>query len=93
MQAKGILQSKKKRFYRAVLIGFLLALMTLALYWPVQSFDFVNYDDEVYVTNNRQVRDGLSPEGIAVVFRKLRCRLLAAACLAVPHGRTASCTG
>lgn len=68
MQAKSNLQSKKKRLYRAVLIGILLALMTLALYWPVQSFDFVNYDDEVYVTNNLQVRGGLSPEGIKWSF-------------------------
>jgi Tfp pilus assembly protein PilF len=68
MQAESILQSKQKRLYRDVLIGFLLALMTLALYWPVQSFDFVNYDDEVYVTNNCHVQGGLSPEGIVWSF-------------------------
>jgi hypothetical protein len=68
MQAKWFHQSKKKRSYRAVLIGLLLALMTLALYWPVQSFDFVNYDDEVYVTSNRHVRGGLSLEGIQWSF-------------------------
>ena len=69
MQAKIIQKSEKIRFYRSVLIGLLLVLMTLALYWPVQSFDFVNYDDEVYITNNRQVRGGFSPEGIAWSFR------------------------
>ncbi len=68
MQAERIPRSKKERIYRDVLIGFLLALMTLALYWPVQSFDFVNYDDEVYVTNNRLVRGGFSQEGIAWSF-------------------------
>ena len=68
MQAERIPKSKKKHFYRDVLIGSILVLMTLALYWPVQSFDFVNYDDEVYVTNNRQVRGGLSPEGIVWSF-------------------------
>jgi len=68
MQAERIPQFKKKHFYRDFLIGSLLVFMTLALYWPVQSFDFVNYDDEVYVTNNRQVRGGLSPEGIVWSF-------------------------
>ncbi len=68
MQAKSLLPSKEKRLYRAVLIGFVLALTTLALYWPVQSFDFVNYDDEVYVTNNRHVQGGLSPEGLKWSF-------------------------
>jgi Tfp pilus assembly protein PilF len=68
MQAKRFHQSKRERLYRAVLIGLLLALMTLALYWPVQTFDFVNYDDEVYVTNNRQVQGGISPEGIQWSF-------------------------
>jgi len=71
MQAKRFHQSKKKRSYRAVLIGFLLAVMTLALYWPVQTFDFVNYDDEVYVTNNSQVQGGLSLEGIRWSFANL----------------------
>ena len=67
MQAKSILQSKKKRLYRAVLIGFLLALITFALYWPVQSFDFV-YDDHLYVTDNRQVQDGFTLDGLKWSF-------------------------
>ena len=29
-----------------------LILVTLFLYWPTFSFDFVNYDDQVYVLNN-----------------------------------------
>jgi tetratricopeptide (TPR) repeat protein len=71
MQAKRFHRLKKERLYRPVLISLLLALMTLALYWPVQTFDFVNYDDEVYVTNNRQVRGGLSLEGIKWSFTNL----------------------
>ena len=85
MQAKSSLQSKKKRLYRAVLIGFLLALMTLALYWPVQSFDFVNYDDRC-LCNEQPPGSGRSSRGRdQVVFYKLRCGHLAAACLAVAH--------
>ena len=50
-----------------MLIGFLLAAVTLILYWPVQSFDFV-YDDELYITENRPVHDGLSTEGLKWSF-------------------------
>jgi protein O-mannosyl-transferase len=53
---------ENKCFRRTLLIGFLLAAVTLILYWPVQSFDFV-YDDELYITNNRPVQGGLSLEG------------------------------
>ncbi len=40
----------------------------MILYWPVQSFDFVNFDDDVYVTDNRQVQDGLSMQGLKWSF-------------------------
>ena len=51
-----------------LLIGLLLAAVTLILYWPVQSFDFVNFDDDIYVTDNRQVQRGLSMEGLRWAF-------------------------
>ena len=28
----------------------LLVLVTIALYWPATGHDFVNYDDDLYVT-------------------------------------------
>jgi len=42
----------------------LLALVTLGLYWPVTGYDFVNFDDDFYVTANAQVQGGLTWEGI-----------------------------
>jgi tetratricopeptide (TPR) repeat protein len=36
-----------------------LALVTLALYWPVSTYDFLNYDDPLYVTENARVLAGL----------------------------------
>ncbi|HKD74498.1 MAG TPA: hypothetical protein VKB76_03350, partial [Ktedonobacterales bacterium] len=33
---------------------------TVALYYPVSSHPFLNYDDDVYVVNNRHVQAGLS---------------------------------
>jgi Flp pilus assembly protein TadD len=41
-----------------------LALVTLAIYWPATSHDFINYDDDRYVTANPQVQGGLTWENI-----------------------------
>lgn len=43
----------------------LLAVVTLALYNPVNRHPFVNYDDDRYVTENSHVRQGLTVETIA----------------------------
>ena len=45
------------------LIGLLLCLLTLAVYRPVLDSGFVNYDDNVYVTSNLHVQQGLTREG------------------------------
>ena len=49
----------------------LLALVTIALYWPVTRFDFVNYDDPLYVTENPHVQAGLTWEGLAWAFGRV----------------------
>ena len=45
---------------RAVVFSVVLAIAAIALYYPVTSHPFANYDDDVYVTHNRQVKAGLS---------------------------------
>ena len=54
----------EKRLRQTLLIGLFLVAVTLILYWPVQNFDFVNFDDGLYVTDNHQVQGGLSMEGL-----------------------------
>ena len=54
----------EKHLRQTLLIGLFLAAVTLMLYWPVQDFDFVNFDDGLYVTDNHQVQGGLSMEGL-----------------------------
>jgi protein O-mannosyl-transferase len=49
---------------RALFLGLALALGTLALYWPATTHDFLNYDDNLYVTDNPQVREGLTFAGL-----------------------------
>ncbi|MFZ0828804.1 MAG: tetratricopeptide repeat protein [Verrucomicrobiia bacterium] len=53
---------------RPRLIGLLLALVTLLAYLPVVHDNFVNYDDQTYVTENRTVQNGLTRAGIQWAF-------------------------
>jgi len=57
---------------RRLILCLLLALVTLALYNPVTHAPFLNYDDQVYVTENAQVRAGLTWNTIAWSFRTPR---------------------
>src|ERR1039457_1685984 len=47
----------------------LLALVTLALYWPVTRYDFVNLDDPDSVTSNVHVQGGLNWEAVKWAFQ------------------------
>jgi Tfp pilus assembly protein PilF len=49
-------------------VCFLLAFVTLVLYWPVQNFQFNNYDDAQYLTQNTRVQNGLTVEAIGWAF-------------------------
>lgn len=51
-----------------VLSAGLLTAVTLAVYWQVLGFDFVNYDDYLYVTQNPHVQQGLTTRSIAWAF-------------------------
>ncbi len=53
----GWLTSPRKQ---QLLLGLLLVVATLALYWPVNHHPFVNYDDDLYITVNPYVKSGLS---------------------------------
>lgn len=57
-----------ERRYKVILTGLVLAAITLALYWPVQQFAFVAYDDTAYVTENRIVQEGLTTDGLRWAF-------------------------
>jgi protein O-mannosyl-transferase len=50
------------------LMAALLALVTMALYWPAMRCDFINYDDNLYVTENVHVQNGLTWEGVKWAF-------------------------
>ena len=48
----------------------LVALTTLT-YWPVTTHGFVNYDDQLYVTQNPVVRSGLGPDSVKWAFTSI----------------------
>ncbi|KQC10666.1 MAG: hypothetical protein APR62_11685 [Smithella sp. SDB] len=45
-----------------------LTLLIIADYWPVQNYEFLNYDDPLYVTSNRQIQTGITFKSIADTF-------------------------
>jgi protein O-mannosyl-transferase len=53
---------------QSLAICLLLAVGTLAVYWPVTRHEFVNYDDTDYVTQNAHVQAGLSARSIAWIW-------------------------
>ena len=50
------------------LICLALAFVTVGIYWQVHGFDFVDYDDPDYVTENPMVRIGVTFKGIIWAF-------------------------
>ncbi len=53
---------------RPLVLSLALVLAVCLAYWPVVGNNFVNYDDDVYVTENRQVREGLTWRGVGWAF-------------------------
>jgi tetratricopeptide (TPR) repeat protein len=59
---------QKSAMSRPRLIVLLLALTTIVVYLPVVHDDFVNFDDQVYVTENPHVQAGLTWDSIRWAF-------------------------
>ena len=52
----------------ALIFSLALALGTLALYWPVTNFPFINFDDDAYVADNPITQAGLTWPGFVWAF-------------------------
>jgi tetratricopeptide (TPR) repeat protein len=53
------------------IISLLLIILTLAVYWQVQTHDFVNFDDDLYVAKNSHIKNGITYESIIWAFTTL----------------------
>lgn len=49
----------------------ILVILTLFAYWSIKSFDFVNYDDDKFVTHNIHVTTGLNADNIKWAFTSI----------------------
>ena len=61
----------KKTFFnnhRDALVCLFLIMATLTVYWQVRNYEFVNYDDPTYITENPNVREGLSVKSLSWSF-------------------------
>ncbi len=61
----GELASSEKR---TLLLGLVLAVATIAVYYPVHNHPFVNYDDEGYVVKNTAIQSGLNWQTLSWAF-------------------------
>ena len=53
---------------QTLIVYIVLTIVTLAVFWQVNQFDFINFDDNVYVTQNSHIHSGLTPEGVRWAF-------------------------
>jgi len=54
--------------HRCLSISFILIIITFSVYWQTKTFDYINFDDNDYITENRHVQAGLSMGNIAWAF-------------------------
>jgi tetratricopeptide (TPR) repeat protein len=45
-----------------------LTVITLAVFWQVNRYDFINIDDNIYVTGNNHIQSGITLDGIRWAF-------------------------
>ena len=46
------------------IVAGLIVLATLGVYWQVRDFNFISFDDNIFVYENSYVKNGLTAEGI-----------------------------
>ena len=61
----GLLGSPRTLMF---VLGFLIAISTVAVYWPVLKFPFLSFDDQIYVYENVHVTSGLHWDTVKWAF-------------------------
>jgi Tfp pilus assembly protein PilF len=54
--------------HKHIIISLMLIILVLAAYWNVQYYEFVNYDDSLYVYDNYRIRSGINIENLIYAF-------------------------
>ena len=53
---------------KLLLISLLLILCTIVVFWQVRTFDFVYFDDDLYITDNPHLQNGFNQENVIWAF-------------------------
>ena len=53
---------------RKFLVCLILVIVILAVYWNLSRYEFINYDDNIYVSENQQIQSGLTKENLVWSF-------------------------
>jgi tetratricopeptide (TPR) repeat protein len=53
---------------RILLVCLILVVVILAVYWNLSRYEFINYDDNIYLSENQQIQFGLTKENLAWSF-------------------------
>ena len=51
-----------------LIIYIVLIVVTLAVFWQVNQYDFINFDDPLYVTQNSHIQSGITLDGFRWAF-------------------------
>ncbi len=51
-----------------ILVVLILVALILGIYWPVQDYGFIYFDDDVYVTQNIHLQSGITTDGLRWAF-------------------------
>ncbi len=65
------INNRSKEFiikHRDILVCLILVMVTLAVYWRVQNYDFINFDDNVNITENIHLKAGMTIDNIIWSF-------------------------
>ncbi|MRS06016.1 hypothetical protein EG832_22780, partial [bacterium] len=57
---------------KKLLVILVLVSLILAVYWQVREFNFINFDDDLYVTQNHSTQTGLSCTSVLHAFTETR---------------------
>jgi len=53
---------------QSILVILIIIAMVLYIYWPVQDYGFIYFDDDVYVTQNIHLQSGITTDGLRWAF-------------------------
>jgi hypothetical protein len=51
-----------------LIVYIVLTVVTFTVFWQVNQYDFVNFDDQVYITGNSHIQSGITLDGFRWAF-------------------------